>query len=790
LAFFGSEWLPVAVGGLLSAAALVVWIHSDGMMDREEAHHVLRAIDTYDAAFGSATTPPSLRRLIKTRVDQVKPWYGWPAYLPVAICWKLFGRTYDNGVLANLFFWAAVCGLAGSIGFWFDRRSVPTIVLFHALLPGALIWAHFFNVTLAVVAMTYLAVCTLLFASSWQRRGRIAMSGLVCGVLTVAKSTTVFFWVPLAAVTLWRALSIRSDRPVVFKNVIVFAAGLLPAALHFAVNRAPLLYWARLVHDLYRSEFTLRAFIAGAQHRPYEILLPFHIGLAALGFVVLAARRDTRCLAVGFALWPIPTIVGVFFTGGFPGTTRDDLPLALPAALLASLAASRLPRAPRVTMLWSLCAYGALFLAVNFFGRTVAGAQTFDWLRPPVDGVPNIRLRPSPPLIDATVDGLSKLIPASGQAPCDCLPVTPYPITAGGERPTVLLDHVLIGPENLYAHFALLGKTPPWNVGYVPYPLPPPALRTAISCASAIVLGEGAMSAEFMGAEERAAQRRRLVVEWGQSVDLGRWPGFGTLSARRRTELPLCGLTDQAALDGWVTAKTVNPEEGLYYARYLKLLISGGEPAILRSDLEAARRETNERLRRLEAREDPASTTFGENHLATAVRASLAQMRIADGPEGEAGDAMSGGTVWLRRGTALAVGQSRPILSDRGFALAWGEPLFPRAVSAGASLNGAVQVVNRSPESWPSIREARGPAYAVRLVCRIMAADGTEVSAPQERGEIRAAVAPGAQTAIPYRIQAPKQRGAYRLECDLVQELHSWFSSHGNPKMSMEFVVE
>jgi hypothetical protein len=399
-------------------------------------------------------------------------------------------------------------------------------------------------------------------------------------------------------------------------------------------------------------------------------------------------------------------------------------------------------------------------------------------------------LRPYPPLIEATVAGLDKLVPADAEARCDCLPVTPYPIPLGDRRPTVLLDHRLIGPENLSAHFALLGKAAPWNLGYVPYPVPMPALRVAISCASAIVLGEGAMTSEFMGAEDRAAQRRPLVFGWGEGLDLGTWPGLGRLLARRTTEPPLCGLPRQSALDAWVTETVREPGEGAYYARYLKLVVSGGDPAAMGAEVDAVRAETEERLRRLEARADPSASIFGENALAAAVRASLGQMRI-DGRPGREGDAAARpDALWLGPGTALALRRSQPLLSDRGFALSWGEPRFPRRVAPGVSLDGTVLVLNRGPETWPSLRETRGPAYAVRLACRLVGADGRELAAPQERGEIPGAVAPGAQTEIPYHIDAPRERGAYRLECDLVQELHGWFSAHGNPKMSMDFTVD
>jgi len=131
----------------------------------------------------------------------------------------------------------------------------------------------------------------------------------------------------------------------------------------------------------------------------------------------------------------------------------------------------------------------------------------------------------------------------------------------------------------------------------------------------------------------------------------------------------------------------------------------------------------------------------------------------------------------------------RSLLTDRGFVLAWGDARFPRRVAAGERTTGQVEVVNLSSETWPGLREAGGPAYAVRLGCRVLDPAGAEVMPLAERGELPGAVPAGARASISYRFEAPRRPGAYRLECDLVQELNSWFSAHGNPKMTVDFIV-
>ena len=144
---------PVLLVLAMACAALAVWIHRDQFMDREEAQHVQRALETRTAAFGAPDRPPSLGVLFKARLDQVKPWYGWPYYLAVAIVWQLFRPDYDLGVLVNLLclIVAAFCiaGVARRMG---GEETGPPAAVYAVLTPCILIWSHLFGPTPFLVA--------------------------------------------------------------------------------------------------------------------------------------------------------------------------------------------------------------------------------------------------------------------------------------------------------------------------------------------------------------------------------------------------------------------------------------------------------------------------------------------------------------------------------------------------------------------------------------------------------------------------------------------------------------
>jgi hypothetical protein len=764
----------------------VAWIERDGFMDREEANHVLRALETYDAMFGSVSAPASLRRLLSVRIDQPKVWYGWPSYVPEAVAWRVRGKTYDNGVLADLLCLAAEVTLARALGRWLDPRAAPLMVLFHALLPGALVWAHFFNVTLAVMALTYLALLAVLRAGAWDHWPRALMAGLACAAVTVAKSTTVFLWAPLAAVTAGRALMARDGRTGRVRNLAVFSLGLVPAAVHYGLAWEPLQWWATRVREIYAFESGWASLRRGAWMRPHEVLLPLHIALSVLGLIAMLSRRESRWRGAALALWPIPSLVGVFLTGGFPGTTRDVLPLVVAPALLASLAYARLPRASRLAVLWTLLGFGCLFVPINFsrrFDDTAVGRH-LAWLRPYIDGTPNIRLRPHPPVLQATIAALTANL---GSGACSCLPAAPHPVSPGDPRPTVLLDHSLIGPESLIVASALAGEKLPWNLGYAPYALPTPLFRTTVGCASAVLLGEPPFQAEYFGVEEASiAAGRELLRDWGEGTVLGTWPGFGTLTVRRSTEPPLCRISNQEAVDVWLGRWTAGGGEGRYYSDYLRLLLTGGDSATLTSSMASVRQAADERRRRLQAGDGVSAALFGEEGVVRGVLASLGRMRVAAAADSTE---TSPDILWLRRGSALPLGLPPLKLGDGAFALQWGPARFPSRVAPGGRLIGTLAVTNRGDESWPSLREARGPAYSVRLGCRILDAAGNEVPSPLARGDLPRSVAPGMETSISISIDAPRSPGTYRLECDLLQEQYAWFSPHGNPKVTVDFTT-
>jgi hypothetical protein len=247
-------------------------------------------------------------------------------------------------------------------------------------------------------------------------------------------------------------------------------------------------------------------------------------------------------------------------------------------------------------------------------------------------------------------------------------------------------------------------------------------------------------------------------------------------------------MTEQPAVDAWVKRWPTGGREGRYYGDYLRLLLTGGRPAELASVTVLVREAAEERLRTLQAGHDVPAAMFGEEGVTRDVRASLERMRILD--PGQSLPSPSPELLWLREGSALPLRFAPVKLGDGGFKLQWDDVRFPAHLRRGEPLEGTVAVTNRGVETWPSLREARGPAYAVRLGCKVQAAGAGQDSLPNERSELPGAVAPGAHATIPVRIDAPPSPGAYRLECDLLQELHDWFSARGNPKLGVDFTVD
>ncbi len=599
-------------------AALAVWIHRDRFMDREEAQHVQRALETRTAAFGAADRPPSLGVLFKARLDQVKPWYGWPYYLAVAIVWQLFRPDYDLGVLVNLLclIAAALCiaGVARRMG---GKGAGPPAAVYAILTPCILIWSHLFGPTPFLVAAFAATALAMLATEGWSRPGMSLWAGLLSAGTLIAKMSLVFGWLALALYVARPLLAPAGteSRRRAWRGLSLFALGLLPLPASLWINRAPLSFWAVQARALYQQSAYVTMY--GIAIRIFEVFLPFHLILAVLALLLLLRSAAGRRLAGFLAVWTAMSAAGVVLLLGNSGTTRDHALLVVPLAVAVGAGLATLTPRWRQAAVVAMLLYGAVLIPVNLFGAGVGSqpvAGSFGWLHTNIDGVPwGVRLTPYPDLVGATIARLRTLAPPGSPGRCACLSAPPYPVANAAGRPVVALDSRLLGPENLDAAFMLAGKTDPWQVGYVPYPLSCAPQQTAMACASAIVYAGPPLAAEFPAAEERVAPRRAALAAWGSSGGEIDFPEIGPVHFRVAAGPPLCSLAGAEAAAAWRQVAAGCPEDD-YYALYLGLQY-GGAP-IAPVDMKLTRALTRARLADLQANGDTPALVFGEGYLA------------------------------------------------------------------------------------------------------------------------------------------------------------------------------
>lgn len=611
---------PVALVLAMVCAALAVWIHRDRFMDREEAQHVQRALETRTAAFGAPDRPPSLGVLFKARLDQVKPWYGWPYYLAVAIVWQLFRPDYDLGVLVNLLFLivAALCiaGLARRMG---GKGAGPPAAVYAVLTPCILIWSHLFGPTPFLVAAFAATALAMLATDGWSRPGMSLWAGLLSAGTLIAKMSLVFGWLALLLYVARPLLAPAGagSRRRAWRGLSLFALGLLPLPASLWINRGPLSFWAVQARALYQQRASETLY--GIFIRIFEVFLPFHLILAAVALLLLLCSAAGRRLAGFLAVWTAMSAAGVVLLLGNSGTTRDHALLVVPLAVAAGAGLATLSPRWRQAAVAAMALYGAVLIPVNLFGAGV-GAQPvagrYGWLHTNIDGVPwGVRLTPYPDLVGATIARLRTLAPPGSPGRCACLSAPPYPVANAAGRPVVALDSRLLGPENLDAAFMLEGKTDPWQVGYVPYPLSCAAQQTAMACASAVVYAGPPLAAEFplVETDQRMAPRRAALAAWGSSGGEIDFAEIGPVHFRVAAGPPLCSLAGAAAAAAWRQVAAGCPEDD-YYALFLGLQY-GGAP-IAPVDMKLTRALTRARLADLQANGDTPALVFGEGYLA------------------------------------------------------------------------------------------------------------------------------------------------------------------------------
>jgi hypothetical protein len=607
---------PILLALALACGAVAVWVHQDRFMDREEAQHVQRALETRTAAFGAADRPPSLGVLLKARLDQAKPWYGWPYYLAVAIVWQILRPDYDFGVLANLLFLivATFCttGVARRLGG--EGAGAPAAV-YLVFTPCILVWTHLFGPTPFLVAAFAATALAILATEGWSRPGMSLWAGLLSAGTLIAKMSLVFCWLALV-LYVSRPLLTSAGRRRPWPGLGLFVLGLLPLPISVWINRAPLSFWAVQARALYRqgSAYTT---LYGVAIRTFEVFLPFHLILGALGLLLLLRTPAGRRLAGFLLLWAAMPAAGVVLLLGNSGTTRDHDFTAVPLAVAVGAGLATLGPRWRNGAMAAMLLYGTVLIPVNLFGVGV-GLQPppgrFGWLHTNIDGVPwGVRLAPYPDLVGTTIARLQTLAPPGTPGRCGCLPAPPYPVANAAGRPVVALDSRLLGPENLDAAFMLKGKNNPWQVGYVPYPLSCAPLQTAMACTSVIVYAQPPLAAEFPATEERVTPRRASLATWGRSAGQVGFPQIGELAFRVADGPPLCSLSGPAAATAWRRVAAGCPEDD-YYALFLDGQFGGAPLGPVQ--LKLTRALARARLAGLQAGDDAPALVFGEGYLA------------------------------------------------------------------------------------------------------------------------------------------------------------------------------
>ncbi len=107
------------------------------------------------------------------------------------------------------------------------------------------------------------------------------------------------------------------------------------------------------------------------------------------------------------------------------------------------------------------------------------------------------------------------------------------------------------------------------------------------------------------------------------------------------------------------------------------------------------------------------------------------------------------------------------------------EPHPPLRCAPGAILLMHVTVRNISTELWPAQGNDDG-TYSIRLGNHWRSRFGRLLVRDDVRAQLPHDVAPGDTTQILIRVEAPKKRGVYRLEFDMVQENNKWFEAAGS----------
>ena len=139
----------------------------------------------------------------------------------------------------------------------------------------------------------------------------------------------------------------------------------------------------------------------------------------------------------------------------------------------------------------------------------------------------------------------------------------------------------------------------------------------------------------------------------------------------------------------------------------------------------------------------------------------------------------------------VAKGQppKREPLPDGGFRAALTLVSAPNTVRAGEQVKFRVRVKNESNSLWLA-RERSGGRHQVSLGNHWLDHQGKTFTGDDGRAALLSDLKPGEEVELNLAVNAPKRRGDYILEFDMVQEGVSWFGLKGSPTVRIPLRIE
>jgi hypothetical protein len=115
----------------------------------------------------------------------------------------------------------------------------------------------------------------------------------------------------------------------------------------------------------------------------------------------------------------------------------------------------------------------------------------------------------------------------------------------------------------------------------------------------------------------------------------------------------------------------------------------------------------------------------------------------------------------------------------------------PTRLRAGQKLELKARVKNASDAAWTTQPQgAEGNKFVVAIMNNWLKPDGALVTNMDGRYGVGQEVPPGGEVELPLTVTAPKERGEYILELDLVQEQVAMFKDKGSETLKLKVRVE